>query len=629
MCGIAGILAPDESLVRDALPRMVRALEHRGPDDSGSVVRPLGGSVLGLGHRRLAILDLSPAGHQPMLHPTTGDCLTFNGEIYNFLSLRRRLEADGVAFAGHSDTEVLLHCLARRGADCLADLQGMYAFAWLDARAGRVLLARDPLGIKPLYVARLPRATLFASEVRALLASGLLPRRVDRRGLAGLIAYGAVQEPCSIVESVEVFPPGHWETLGPDGRGSGATAFFHFPAAREDVSEDEAVAAIRTTLSDAVRDHLVSDVPVGIFLSSGLDSTVIAALAARHASRPRSFTVGFADQPNFSELELANETAALFKLDHTEIRVRDREAQELALEWLDNLDQPSMDGMNVYVVSRMVKGAGIKVALSGQGGDELFGGYPSFADVPHMHALLRRLRWLPAVLRRSLSRLVTSCHNAAFRQKMADIVASGGSLLELYLHRRRALSNEGMAALGLDARGLGLTSEFQPPQACVEEQAGTADAVWRVSQLECRFYQGNMLLRDCDAVSMAHGLEVRVPMLDQRMVALMLALPGRLRLPDSRANKHLLREAFNGVLRPQLLSQSKRGFALPIGRWMLDPLRALSEQSLTALKETGLLDPRGIDRIWSQFLCEPDSPLWSRAFTLVVLGSYIRKNRLA
>jgi asparagine synthase (glutamine-hydrolysing) len=505
----------------------------------------------------------------------------------------------------------------------------MYAFAWLEARSQRVLLARDPMGIKPLYLARVPQGVLFASEVRALLASDLLPRRVDRRGLAGLLAYGAVQEPFSILESVEMLPPGHWEILDADGRPSRPTAFFDFPAARQDVSATEAVAAIRGTLSEAVRDHLVSDVPVGIFLSSGLDSTVIAALAARHTSRPRSFTVGFADQPNFCELELANETAALFKLDHTEIRIKDRDAQEFTLEWLETLDQPSMDGMNVYIVSRMVKDAGIKVALSGQGGDELFGGYPSFADVPHLHRLLRKVRWVPASLRRSVGRLMTSCHNAAFRQKMSDMVASKGGLLDLYLHRRRALSDQGMTALGLDAGELGLTPHFQPPKACAEDLADVPDSVWRISQLECRFYQGNMLLRDCDAASMAHSLEVRVPMLDQRMVELMLSLPGRVRLPGGRADKYLLRQSFREVLRPQLLRQSKRGFTLPIGRWMLGPLRALSEQSLAVLKETDLLAPPGIDQIWSQFLSEPESPIWSRAFILVVLGSYIRKNGFA
>ncbi len=625
MCGIAGVIAP-EPLVQQALPKMVAALDHRGPDDRGLVVRPFGKGCIGLGFTRLAILDLSPAGHQPMAHPDTGSLLIFNGEIYNFVSLRRSLEAQGERLHSSGDTEVLLRCLERWGPACLPRLRGMYAFAWLTGE--QLLLTRDPLGIKPLYVATVPGAFLFASEVRALLASGLVPRRLDHRGLACVLAYGAVQHPRTLVEAVESFPAGHFQWVEGFGIRQPPKAFFHYPLPRTEWNEGDAVAAVRGALQTAVQDHLVSDVPVGVFLSSGLDSTIVAALAASSTPHLRSFTVGFADQPDLSETQLAAETAREFGLDHTEVLVNAPEALKLTQHWLAELDQPSVDGLNVYLISQAVRAAGVTVALSGQGGDELFGGYPSFSEVPWLLGLRRRLGWLPVSLRRLLLRVAALGRSNAAREKLADIVASRPGLIELYLHRRRLLSDRQMSRLGFNAGQMGLTETYQPPEAVADLPGRWEDSVWLISQLETRFYQGNMLLRDGDACSMAHGLELRVPMLDQRVVELAFSLPGRMRLPNGTANKYLLRQAFGKQLRPALLKQAKRGFTLPLQRWMMGELRPLAMQALATLKKAEVLCSEGIDEIWNRFLAEPESPAWSRAFILVVLGSYLENNGL-
>jgi asparagine synthase (glutamine-hydrolysing) len=627
MCGIAGIIGSDEEVVREALPRMTAALVHRGPDDGGAVYVRRGGRFLGLGHARLAILDLSPAGHQPMAHPQTGSLLVYNGEIYNFHPLRRDLEANGEALRSSGDTEVLLRCLQRWGPACLPRLQGMYAFAWL-AADGRLLLARDPLGIKPLYVARTPAGFLFASEVRALLASGLVPRRLDRRGMAGLLAYGAVQHPNTLVEAVASFPPGHWQWVE-SGVPSAPRAFFQLPEPRADVSGAEAVAAVRTTLEAAVRDHMVSDVPLGVFLSSGLDSTIVAGLAGTCTPHVRSFTVGFADHPLLSETRLAAETARQFGLDHTEILVGPQEALGLTQEWLAHSDQPSVDGLNIYLISKVVRSAGITVALSGQGGDELFGGYPSFQEVPWLLKARRRLRWLPVPLRRTLLTMATLGRSETARQKMADIAASSPTLAALYLQRRRVLSDRQMAHLGLDGQTLGLTESFLQPESLNGLGEPTDDPIAMISKLETRYYQGNMLLRDGDACSMAHGLELRVPMLDQRVLELALSLPGEVRLPSGAPDKYLLRQAFGPFLRPALLNQAKRGFTLPLHRWLVADLRPLSEHSLRILKKTGVLEPRGIDIIWKSFLEESSPSAWSRAFVLVVLGQFLECHGLS
>ncbi|MBL0928072.1 MAG: asparagine synthase (glutamine-hydrolyzing) [Phycisphaerales bacterium] len=649
MCGIAGLvttlsssfLRPDAEV---ALRRMNRCMTHRGPDDEGSesFSTASGAAFVGLGQRRLSIIDLSPAGHQPMRHPETGDTLTFNGELYNYLHIRERLARLGVSFRGHSDTEVLLHALVRWGPEVLAEFAGMYALALWSPSKNTLLLARDPVGIKPLYVAEIggradgPNGIVFGSEARALLASGLVRDGIDRAAVATLLAFGAVSEPRSFFEGIRSFPSGCHQTFTLDpasGRLSAGPPVRHwdFPAPDPSIDERAAIDRLRTTFDTAVKEHLIADVPVGVFLSSGLDSTIVAALAARHTPRLRTFTVGFADQPDMSESDPARRTAEALGVEHTDLQITGPDALASTADWLNALDQPSMDGLNTFVISKAVRGQGIIVALSGLGGDELFAGYPSFQDVPRLMGLVRWLSWLPAPLRAAALTLPALRSNRAVRDKLSDIARSEGSSLAVYLHRRRVLADRQLAALGVGARDLALDETFAPPEAFAEakRQAGgdTSDAVAAISRFECQFYMRNVLLRDSDANGMAHSLEIRVPVLDTRLLDLAHRIPGRVRSPDGLARKHLLRAAFPEALRPELTSAVKKGFALPIRRWMVGPLRDLCESSLARLKSEALLDPRGVDAVWSQFLGAPETPIWSRAFTLVVLGSYLERAR--
>jgi asparagine synthase (glutamine-hydrolysing) len=627
MCGIAGVIGADAQLVRKALTAITLAQAHRGPDDCGEGLHPFGNQTLGLGHRRLSIIDLTCAGHQPMVHPETGNQIVFNGEIYNFQLMRQELLAAGEKFTGHSDTEALLHALTRWGPDYIKRLHGMFAFAFYDAKAQSLILARDSVGIKPLYVARENGMFLFASEVRAILASGIVSRGLDQQGLASLLAYGAVQQPATLFESIQSFPPGHYQVITADriSNPSPPQQYWPLPSVRQDWTETQVVASVESTLDAAVRDHLVADVPVGVFLSSGLDSTVIAGLAARHTRNLRSFCVGFADQPDMSELGLAKETAKIFGLQHTEIAINGADAEQAALEWLSALDQPSVDGLNVFIISKAVRQQGITVALSGQGGDELFGGYPSFADVPRLNRALHYLCKLPLPVRNSFASLATFNRSRAVRQKFHDMLSTNGSVMDLYLQRRRMMSDEQLNALGLNQAKIGGLPGWLPAGALDDFQLHDDDPVWDISALESRFYQGNMLLRDSDTNAMAHGLEIRVPMLDQRVLDLMFSVPGRIRLPHRRADKHLMRLAFAPFLRPALARQQKRGFTLPIRRWMLGPLRDLCEHSLISLKRLNILRPEGIDLVWNTFLENPESPIWTRAFNLCVLGLYVKQ----
>ena len=625
MCGLAGVICQDGGIARLALRAMVDAQRHRGPDGGGEHYLPMGDATLGLGHRRLSIIDLSAQGAQPMVHPHTGDVLVYNGEIYNYRDLKEELSAGGTVFLGDSDSEVLLHALVEWGPRALSRLQGMFAFAFYRVATGEMMLARDPLGIKPLYVGRRGRTFVFASEVRAILASGMLEPQIDPRGIAGLFSYGACQHPYTMFRNIRSLPAGAWQVMTARGEEEPPVHYWSPPRPESHLSRSEAVDAVRSTLEASVRDHLVSDVPVGVFLSSGLDSTIVAGIAARHASTLRSFTVGFAENPDLSELELAGDTARRFGLDHTEIRIESADAIATTEAWLDAIDMPSIDGLNVYVISKAVREHGITVALSGQGGDELFGGYSSFVDVPRLYRMLRHASWLPAPKRRRLAELLSAGKPTAFRAKAAALAESGADLTSLYTHRRRLMAPAQMNALGLDARWLGLDENFLDPEEMEAMPVNPRDPIWSVGLLESRLYMGNMLLRDGDADGMAHSLEIRVPLLDRRLVDLAFGLPGRVRLPNGRADKHMLRAAMPDLLRPELLNQPKHGFTLPIRRWMRGPLAESCRSGFEHLRASGLVEAKGLEALWSTFVAEPESPAWSRAFACCVLGHYLRR----
>lgn len=629
MCGIAGVFASDEEVVRQALPLIVSAQHHRGPNDGGEIYLPVPGGTLGLGHRRLSILDLSPLGHQPMVDAESGDVLVYNGELYNFRDIRADLEREGCTFRSDGDTEVMLRALSRWGTDALHRFEGMYALAWFRKRQMTVVLARDPVGIKPLYYARSARGLVFGSEVRAVLASGLVRRTIAARGVAGMLAYGAVQEPYSFFR--DVVPVGSGSiaeirlALPPGSTPIRPRRFWQFPPPDPEIMETEALDVLRSSLDEAVRQHLVSDVPVGVFLSSGIDSTIIAGLAAKHAPGIQSFTVAFGDNPDMSEGTLAAATAQRIGIEHHDIQISNQSSLHATEPWLDAQDQPSMDGLNVYLVAQAVRRRGITVALSGQGGDEIFGGYPSFADVPRYMRMMRVIRTVPMPMRPMIARLLALRSSEASRQKLIDMLGSDGSALQLALARRRVLSSHALAQLGLKAGRLGLDQSFLSPGALAELPVSNHFPIHSVSLAETRFYMGNMLLRDCDANGMAHSLEIRVPFLDQRVINTFLAVTGHIRLPNGGCDKHLLRKAFASMLSSDIISQPKVGFILPIKRWMAGPLRDRCEQSLAYLKRSGIVVPEGVDRVWSAYLRAPESPMWSRAWSLVVLGAYAER----
>lgn len=632
MCGIAGVvgkLSLDEA--HRAVETMLQAQRHRGPDDEGMCAFEAGGTVA-LGNRRLAILDLSRLGRQPMEDPEAGHVLVYNGELYNFADLRKQLQAEGRTFRGRSDTEVLLAAYGRWGRRCLTRLSGMFAFAVWDKGRGVLLLARDHLGIKPLYYARVPRGGFaFASEVRALMASGLVRWEVDRRALAGFLAYGAVQEPLTIVSGVRMLEPGSWMEVNARGEIVARGRYWEIP--EPDGSQRrrpiaELVAEGRVVLRDSVRRHLVSDVPVGVFLSSGLDSTAILGFAAETSTADVvAVTVSFPEDTFHNEAPVARETARRLGTNYQEYVVDSSSALQWSQQALEAMDQPTADGVNTYIVSRAVRQHGVVVALSGQGGDELFGGYRSFRGVWRWLRRMKWLGWMGPASRAWAARLASVGKHAVFRGKAQDVARAGADLRELYFHYRRLCSNEDLRALGLTWSGLGLDSCYQVPEVAANGCLVEGDVTATISRLETVYYLGNTLLRDGDIFSMAHALEMRVPFLDRKVVEWMFRLPGDVLLPPGKADKYLLREMCRDFYSPEQLTRAKRGFSPPFSVWLTGPLRDVMEESVRAVAGSGLVHEEGVRRLRQTFLREPHTAAWSRVWALTVLGHWLTRLR--
>jgi asparagine synthase (glutamine-hydrolysing) len=571
MCGINGILrlAEDAAPVDSGEIRLTRdAMASRGPDGVGEWVSPSG--EIGLGHRRLAIIDLTEAGRQPMRTSDGRYHIVFNGEIYNYRELRDRLAAAGVSFHSRSDTEVILALYAREGTGVLSRLRGMYAFAIWDEAERTLLLARDPYGIKPLYLAQDGAYLRFASQVKALEAGGGVPGGWEPAGLVGFLLWGSVPEPFTIRKGIRALPAGHFLRVE---RGRVGTPQAHH---RFGHAFHPPVASVEEALEASVEAHLVADVPVAVFLSAGMDSTVIAVLARRRmAERPTTLTLRFdefAGTP-LDEAPLAAEVARALGTRHIERRVRREDFLDLWPQAVAAMDQPSIDGFNTYVVSRMAHEAGFKVVLSGLGGDELFGSYPSFRDVPTWCRRARRMRRIPGVptLWPPVARLFRR------RPKLVGLIEYGRSLPGSYFLRRglflpselrrllgAAVVEEGLAAYDpLADAGKYLEALCRP--APNGGRPGDRQEWESVHVMESTQYMRNQLLRDSDWASMAHSLELRVPLVDpwlREQAASFDYEPAR-----SRGKSHLARK-LAPELPEALWSRPKSGFSIPVMEWL-------------------------------------------------------------
>jgi asparagine synthase (glutamine-hydrolysing) len=633
MCGIAGILTSRHDLdLGPLLSGMCAALDHRGPDDRGcEQIDVPGGFRLGLAQTRLAILDVSAAGHQPMAAPETGSWIVYNGEAYNHLELRTCVPAP---FQSQSDTETILRAWVARGHRVLGSLRGMFAFGLYDGARRHFWLVRDRLGIKPLYVCRVDARTwLFASEVRAILSTGLVQRRIDPEALEAYLALGAAPAPWTLISGIEsLLPAESWRfDLDDPARGlSPARLRYWRPHLAEANAAappwPEAVARVRQQLWEAARLHMMSDVPVGAFLSGGVDSTAVVAALASQNLKVRTFSVGFREAA-FDESHHARAVAGRLGTEHAELLLEPQEVLREFSRALASYDQPSIDGLNTFFISQAVKQAGVTVALSGLGGDELFCGYPYFRRLQQLERTAPRLgaRALHQVLRRL-------CPERVRTIKLGRVLAADNNRLAAWLACREVTLPDRRRAL-LRAESLPDCGVFPPQlQRDLEEQTAHLDSVNAQTLCEISLYMSNMLLRDTDQMSMAHALEVRVPLLDHKLVESVLALPGKMKTASSALApvKRLLVEALAPEIPAEMLNRPKQGFVLPWERWLRRELRNSVADCLhdrEAIAAAGLSLP-AVDALWVQFAAARPGVRASDVLGLVTLLSWIRRHRL-
>jgi asparagine synthase (glutamine-hydrolysing) len=657
MCGIGGYIggsgrAPGGSGLDEA--SILSQLAHRGPDHRGQVhLRTAGGAPVFLGFTRLAIIDLSPAGHQPMSTEDGALTLVYNGEVYNFRALRHELLAAGHRFRSTSDTEVVLRGYRQWGLGVLERLRGMFAFALWDAERQELHLCRDRLGIKPLYYTHDGERLSFGSELRTLLAGGAARPRLCPQAVHGYLSLGSVPQPRTILRDVSLLLPGHSMTVRVDGTRARAAAprryFALPPPAMAGGSQERAVASVAEILQEAVSLRLIADVPVGVLLSGGIDSTAVAALSHRAAQDLDTFTLTYGADHDQSEGREASEVAralGILQAGRHHERV-ETPASVLAQVpgFLAAIDQPSVDGLNTYLVAELVRAAGLKVALSGLGGDEVFLGYRLprvFASLYRLGEQAGRLAAAPGLA--ALSSLLR--HSALGRAPL--LVQKGAVTLDTLT----ASSDPQRLACGLYAllRGLfpgpqlarlwdrGSAGEapdpadhvrFAPP---IPTAGKDLDPVALVSYLEIDNYLSNTLLRDADVMSMTHGVELRVPLCDHVLVSHVLGLGTAARAGsgarDRRRKKPLLVDACQSPLVRGAAERPKRGFVLPLEAFLLRDLRAQVQQVLEdadAARAAGLV-PAAVSRLWRAFIDGRARGATWRVWALFILLSWVRRH---
>ncbi len=627
MCGIAGIAGhprPEEAAA--AVRRINAAQAHRGPDADGL----WSDANVALGHRRLKIIDLSSAADQPFHSADGRHVLVFNGEIYNYRELRAELERLPAVppFRTGSDTEVLLAALVAWGPGALDRLQGMFAFAWWDRTERRLLLARDRLGIKPLYLHEDGGRLVFASELRALLASGLVPKALDAEGLVDHLRYQTVHAPRTLVAGVRMLLPGHWLAWH-DGRieqGRYWDLVGHARGEAAGLSLETVRREVRERLTRAVERRLVADVPFGAFLSGGIDSSAVVGLMAQVSSAPVStFSVVF-DEEEFSEERYARIVAKRFATRHTAIRLRPDDMLRLLPHALAAMDHPSGDGPNTYVVSKVTKEAGITMALSGLGGDELFAGYPVFTRSATLWRW-RALGLLPPALRGLAGDVLAWARPSAATAKLPGLLGAPGlgvahshPFSRITFLDRALLRLVDLPKLPPNAVAASLAARFR-------DGAGELPLLSQVSVAELDTYLPDVLLRDTDQMSMAHALEVRVPFLDHELVEFVLGVADAHKYPHS--PKKLLVDALGDLLPERIVNRPKMGFTLPWEHWMRNELRSFCEARLRNLGTRPMFRPAGVEALWKRFLAGDRRVNWARVWGLVVLADWLDTNDIA
>jgi asparagine synthase (glutamine-hydrolysing) len=619
VCGIAGVVRRDGAVAEETAAALDRALAHRGPDGCGAW-RSADGGVL-LVHRRLAIIDPGPSGAQPMATPDGRHRIVFNGEIYNYREIRRELEARGERFATGSDTEVLLRLLACDGVASLQRLRGMFAFAWWDGETRSLVAARDRFGIKPLYVAARGGALAFASEAHALVDSRLVDRVVDPAGVLAYLSWGSVPPSLTWIDGVESLLPGTWLRWTMDGRRAQGTfadvasVYAKPPSAR---SEEDLRARVGAAVQASVAAHLIADVPVGVFLSGGIDSSaILSAATASGAGSLDTYTVRFDDRS--SEHEYARLVASSFGATHHELVLDGSRIVRDLPRILARLDQPTIDAVNTFYVSEAVAATGVKVVLSGTGGDELFGGYSSFTRLP----FAVRLKRAAGIAAPVIGGVVGAVLPERLSERWRQFIGGNGTIDGAYRTQRglyMPAEVERLAGARVRDHWLAVRPRLDAAEANVFRGAAST-LEGDVARLETQGYLSSQLLRDTDVMSMAHGLEVRVPFVDHELLE--AVWPDLGAFPALMRNKRLLHETLARPLPRDAVDRPKQGFTLPFAKWMAGELEPFVREGMAYLERQQWIAAGVGTAAWSAWT--RGGAHWSRPWALGVLGQFLQQ----
>jgi asparagine synthase (glutamine-hydrolysing) len=615
MCGITGIVGA--AVAPGTVQRMTAAIAHRGPDSDGYFKD----GPVHLGHRRLSIIDTSERGRQPMVDDTGRYTLVHNGEIYNYEAIKAQLD---YPWRTGTDTEVILAAYQQWGPACLERFAGMFAFAIWDRVAERLFIARDRLGIKPLYLYEGGGRLLFGSEIRALLASGLIDARVDRAGLQSYFMYQTVYGDGTMVEGVRMLPPGHyaiWER-GKCSLHAWWDIVQNASAEARDMDAPAVKSRVKALLEQSIARRLVSDVPVGAFLSGGIDSSAVVALMAQASAQPvDTFSIVFAEK-EYNEGEWSGLMAEKYQTRHHPILLQPSDFLDALPAALASMDHPSGDGINSYVVSQVTRAQGVKVALSGLGGDELFAGYPVFGALPGI--LQKSLFQWPYGLRKRIAGLYGLLNSSRSAEKKSAVLSLPQVDLESVYKIYRTIYSD------RDARGLlrEIPSGLHPLDGILAQHADARHRLPRLSQisaLEINSYTQSVLLRDTDQMSMAHALEVREPFFDHDLVAFVMGIPDAIKRGSY--PKQLLVDALGDMLPPALVHRPKMGFVFPWEQWLRGPLRSFCEARMLAFAQRDCVAaPAQVRQVWAEFQAGKGPWLWTHVWLPVVLEDWLQRN---
>ncbi len=621
MCGIAGVYGLEGIADAQGLAKgLTNSIQHRGPDASNTYTDE---SVV-LVHTRLSILDLDERSNQPFKDPAGRYVLVFNGEIYNFKAVKKELSS--YTFTTESDTEVLLAAWLKWGIDCLSRFNGMFAFTIWDKAKKELFIVRDRMGIKPVYFYQGDKNFVFGSELRALLNTGLVPRKLASEHLAEYLKYQTVHAPRTLLKDVFLIPAGSYLKI------ADATVTEHqYWKAEEQVAQRKVDAAsvkaeTKQLLIEAVDRRLVSDVRIGAFLSGGIDSSLLVGIIRKELNKPiDTFAITFKEK-EFSEAKYSRMVAERFQTQHHEIELSSEDFKEKIPLALDAMDHPSGDGPNSYTVAEAVKKQGITVALSGLGGDELFAGYPFFTR----HLDLQQKKYLlsfPPFIRGIIGKLLMQVKPGTTSQKIAETLSLPYfDLAYTYPVNRRVLAENWIAKLlGKETKRDVLSEEINDLFA-FGTFGSRLPELSKVSLVELGTYMQNVLLRDTDQMSMAHALEVRVPFLDHKLVSHCLSISDKLKYP--KYPKSLLIESFEGLLPDEVVHREKMGFVLPWENWLRNDLKSLLDSSFTFLSSTRHFDAMAIMELKTSFENKQDGINWSRVWPLVTLGAWMQKHEI-